>query len=84
MLTTSRCEECGRLRLRESVLANVLDGPSMLDVFQAWFSPEGFEARFLAAQQNDTRALFLKSHMARIGKELAYIEMKINEAKPNL
>ena len=59
------------------------DGPSMLDVFQAWLSPEGFEARFVAAQQNDARALFLESHMARIGKELALIDMKINE-RPNL
>jgi len=55
----------------------------MLDVFQAWLSPEGFEARFVAAQQNDARALFLESHMARIGKELALIDMKINE-RPNL
>jgi hypothetical protein len=84
MLTTTRCEACGRLRLRKSGLLTVTDGPSMLDVFQAWFSPEGFEARFVAAQQNDARALFLEGHMVRLGEELALIDMKINEGRANL
>jgi hypothetical protein len=42
------------------------------------------EARFVAAQQNDARALFLEGHMARLGEELALIDMKINEERANL
>jgi O-succinylbenzoate synthase len=68
-----------------SGLANIPDGPSMLDVFRAWSSTtEGFEAQFVAAQQNDARVSFLETNTARIDEQLALIEMMINQEKQKL
>lgn len=81
MLTKISCGKYDQLGLWKSNLANVSDGPSMLDAFEACSSMESFEARFVAAQQNNARTSFQEINTTKIGKELALIEMKINGEK---
>lgn len=74
---SSSCVCTGQPGLTQSYLSNLPDGPTMLDTFGAGFSSEGFEARFVAAQRNDTRIAFEEGNKIRITKELALTVSKI-------
>ena len=56
----------------------------MLNEFEARSWSKGFEARFVAAQQDDARTSFEERNRIRMQKELALIERDIDVEKQNL
>lgn len=72
-----RRQTWARVMLSDCNLSQVPHGPSMLDVFQAGSWNEGFEARFIAAQNSDARESFEKDNMLRREKQVAVLEKSI-------
>ena len=79
MLTLISCAHADGPKLTQLNLANLPDGPSMLENFEAGSSSEGFEARVVAAQRNDARISFQEGNKTRITKALDLIMRKMYE-----